>query len=309
MTSERAHQPHLLRGILLIMLAVFLFSAMDTLAKFTLRSYPMGPLIWARYSVHTAFMLTLLAPRMGLSLVRTSRPGLQVMRGLLLVASTGFFYLSLRHLPLAEAAAISFVAPVLVTALSGPMLNERITRRQWGAVTLGFLGVLVIIRPGGGLLKLAAVFPLLSAFVFALYQIMTRKLAGRENPLTTLFFTALVGTAATSLLLPFTWQTPTLLQVALMLAIGCLGGLGHFLLIRAVEIASPTTLAPFVYTQLVWSTLLALIAFGEFPDFISLLGMLVIIAAGLLAVNWRRVGLGVRAAQQARMQRLRQETP
>jgi drug/metabolite transporter (DMT)-like permease len=309
MTSERAHHPHLLRGILLIMLAVFLFSSMDTLAKFALRSYPPGPLIWARYSVHTAFMLALLAPRMGLRLVRTSRPVPQVMRGLLLVASTGFFYLSLRHLPLAEAAAISFVAPVLVAALSGPMLNERVTRRQWGAVTLGFLGVVVIMRPGGGLLKLAAVFPLMSALVFALYQIMTRKLAGRENPLTTLFFTALVGTVATSLLLPFTWQTPTPLQAALMLAIGCLGGLGHFLLIRAVEIASPTTLAPFVYTQLVWSTLLALIAFGEFPDLVSLLGMLVIVAAGLLAVNWRRVGLGVRATQRARMERLPQETP
>ena len=309
MMSERAHHPHLLRGILLIMLAVFLFSAMDTLAKFTLRSYPIGPLIWARYSVHTAFMLTLLAPRMGLRLVRTSRPALQVTRGLLLVASTGFFYLSLCHLPLAEAAAISFVAPVLVTALSGPMLNESVTQRQWVAVSLGFLGVLVIIRPGGGLLKLTAVFPLMSALVFALYQIMTRKLAGREDPLTTLFFTALVGTAATSLLLPFTWQAPTLLQVGQMLAIGCLGGLGHFLLIRAVEIASPTTLAPFVYTQLVWSTLLALIAFGEFPDFISLLGMVIIIVAGLLAVNWRRLALGVRAAQQAKMQQLPQETP
>jgi len=309
MTLERAHHPHLLRGILLIMLAVFLFSAMDTLAKFTLRSYPMGPLIWARYFVHTAFMLTLLAPRMGLRLVRTSRPVQQIVRGLLLVASTGFFYLSLRHLPLAEAAAISFVAPVLVTALSGPMLNERVTRRQWGAVTLGFLGVLVIMRPGGGVLSLAAAFPLMSALVFALYQIMTRKLAGREDPLTTLFFTALVGTLATSLLLPFTWQTPTLLQGGLMLAIGCLGGLGHFLLIRAVEIASPTTLAPFVYTQLVWSTLLAFIAFGEFPNPVSLLGMLVIIAAGLLAVNWRRVGLGVRATPQATMRQLPQETP
>ena len=309
MTSEHGHHPQLLRGISLIMLAVFLFSAMDTLAKFALRSYPPGPLIWARYSVHTAFMLTLLAPRMGLRLLRTSRPAAQVMRGLLLVASTGFFYLALRHLPLAEAAAISFVAPVLVTALSGPMLNERVTRRQWGAIMLGFLGVLVIMRPGGGLLKPAALFPLGSALAFAFYQIMTGKLAGRENPLTTLFFTALVGTVATSLLLPFTWQTPTLMQAGLMLAIGCLGGFGHFLLIRAVEIASPTTLAPFIYTQLVWSTLLALVAFGEFPDLASLFGMLVIIAAGLLAVNWQRAGVGVRVTQKASMQRLPQETP
>jgi len=287
-TSHDHHHPHLLRGILLIMSSVFLFSSMDTLAKLVLKTYPLPPLIWARYSVHFVFMLVLFAPRMGLDLVRTKRPGLQTLRGLLLVTSTGFFYLSLRHLPLAEAAAITFVAPVLVSALSGPMLGERVTRRQWTAVLLGFSGVLVIIRPGGGLLTANAVFPLITASLFALYQIMTRKLAGRENPFTTLFFTALVGTVAATLVLPFTWQTPTLMQAALMIAIGCLGGFGHFLLIRAVELASPTALAPFLYTQLVWSTLLAYIAFREFPDSVSLLGMLVIVLAGLLAVNWKR---------------------
>ena len=267
------------------MLAVFLFSSMDTLAKFLLRSYPLPPLIFARYAVHTLLMLMLLAPRMGLDLLRTKRPGLQVLRGLLLVGSTGLFYLALRYLPLAEAAAITFVAPVMVTALSGPMLGERVGARQWLAVTLGFIGVLVIIRPGGGMLTYASVFPLITALLFALYQIMTRKLAGRENPFTTLFFTALVGTLAASLMLPFSWQSPSLKQAGLMVAIGCLGGLGHFLLIRAVEIASPTALAPFIYTQLVWSTLLAFVAFGEFPDLVSMLGMLVIITAGLLAVN------------------------
>jgi drug/metabolite transporter (DMT)-like permease len=281
------------------MLAVFLFSAMDTLAKLMLRSYPLPPLIWARYTVHLVFMLLLLAPRMGFDLVRTRRPGLQLLRGLLLVTSTALFYLSLQHLPLAEAAAITFVAPVLVSALSGPMLGERVTRRQWTAVTLGFLGVLVIIRPGGGLLTLAVVFPLTTALLFALYQIMTRKLAGRENPFTTLFFTALVGAVATSLVLPFNWKTPTLTQAALMVAIGCLGGFGHFLLIRAVELASPTALAPFLYTQLVWSTLLAYIAFREFPDGASLLGMLIIVLAGLLAVNWRRMRRRTDAGDQA----------
>jgi drug/metabolite transporter (DMT)-like permease len=289
MSVPHRHSPHLFRGILLIMLAVFLFSSMDTLAKFVLRSYPLPLLIFARYAVHTLLMLVLLAPRMGFDLLRTTRPGVQVLRGLLLVGSTGLFYLALRYLPLAEAAAITFVAPVLVTALSGPLLGERVSRRQWAAVTLGFIGVLVIIRPGGGMLTHASVLPLMTALLFALYQIMTRKLAGRENPFTTLFFTALVGTLAASLMLPFGWQTPSLIQSALMVAIGCLGGLGHFLLIRAVEIASPTALAPFIYTQLVWSTLLAFIAFGEFPDLVSLLGMLVIIAAGMFAVNWRRI--------------------
>jgi drug/metabolite transporter (DMT)-like permease len=285
--------PRLLHGILLIMFAVFLFSTMDTLAKYMLRSsYPLPPLIWARYTVHFAFMIALLAPRLGLALVRTRRPVLQVLRGLALVASTGFFYLALTYLPLAEAAAIGFVAPVLVASLSGPMLGERVTSRQWIAVTMGFLGVLVIIRPGGGLLSFAVVFPLMSALVFALYQIMTRKLAGRENPFTSLFYTALVGSVVTTLAVPFAWQTPTLPQLGIMIAIGGLGGFGHFLMIQAVERASPSALAPFIYTQLVWSTLLAWITFGEFPDPGSLLGMLVIAGAGLLSINWKQVRLG-----------------
>jgi drug/metabolite transporter (DMT)-like permease len=172
------------------------------------------------------------------------------------------------------------------------MLGERVTSRQWIAVTMGFLGVLVIIRPGGGLLSFAVVFPLMSALVFALYQIMTRKLAGRENPFTSLFYTALIGSVVTTLAVPFAWQTPTLPQLGIMIAIGGLGGFGHFLMIQAVERASPSALAPFIYTQLVWSTLLAWITFGEFPDPGSLLGMLVIAGAGLLSINWKQVRLG-----------------
>jgi drug/metabolite transporter (DMT)-like permease len=286
---------------MLIMLAVFLFSSMDTLAKFMLKRerYPLPPLIWARYTVHLLFMLMLLAPRMGLDLLRTKRPGLQILRGTLLVASTAFFFLSLTYLPLAEAAAITFVAPVLVTALSGPMLGEHVTRRQWAAVSLGFAGVLIIIRPGGGLLTFAAAFPLVTAGLFGFYQILTRKLVGREHPLTTLFFTALVGAVLSSLALPFTWQMPTLLQASCMIGMGLLGGFGHFLLIRAVEVASPTALAPFIYTQLVWSTLLALLVFGEFPDSVSLAGMFVIVGAGMLAVDWKRMRRRTDTTEQA----------
>jgi drug/metabolite transporter (DMT)-like permease len=289
MTQARHDHPHTLRGIALVTSAVFLFSSMDTIAKYVLRSFPLPPLIWARYAVHLAFMVVLLAPRMGLNLVRTAHPWLQLVRGLLLVVSTAFFYLSLSFLPLAEAAAISFVGPVMTTALSGPLLGEHVSRRQWAAVTLGFVGVLIIIRPGGGLLTPVAIFPLCTALAFSLYQIVTRKIVGRENPLTTLFYTALVGAAVSSIVLPFTWQTPTVAQLPLIIAIGLLGGFGHFLLIRAVTQASPMALAPFVYVQLIWSTLLAFVVFGEFPNSGSLMGMLVIISAGLLAVDWRGI--------------------
>lgn len=299
MSSHDHHHKHFFRGVGMMMMAVFMFSSMDTLAKLMLKSYPLGPLIWARYSTHLLFMLILFVPRMGFGLVRTEHPGLQILRGVLLVSSTAMFYLSLKFLPLAEAAAISFVGPVLVTVLSGPLLRERVSRRQWAAVVLGFIGVVVIIRPGGAVFSPTVLFPLATALLFALYQIATRKVAGRDHPVTTLFYTALVGAALTSLALPLGWQTPTMPQVGLMLAIGALGGTGHFLLIRAVEHASPMALAPFVYTQLVWSTLLAWIAFREFPDGGSLAGMLVIIIAGLLAVNWRHMRRKTDAADQA----------
>jgi len=285
-----AHDRHTLRGIALSMAAVFMFSSMDTLAKYMLKAdFPVGALIWARYVVNLFVMLALLWPRMGSRLFRATRPGLQLVRGLLLVASSLCFYLALRYLPLAEAAAISFVGPVLTTILAGWLLRERATGSQWVAVLLGLAGVLIIIRPGGSLFTPAAVFPLLTAVLFSFYQIITRVMSGQEHNYTTLLYTALVGGIITSIALPFAWQTPTLSQAAIMFGMGVLGGYGHYLLIRAVEYASPASLAPFSYTQLIWSTLLGYAAFSDFPDSGSLLGMAVVVIAGLLALNWKQL--------------------
>jgi len=299
-STEAQHHRRTLRGILLIMSAVFMFSAMDTIAKFMLKSYPMSALMWARYMVHVVVMAALLGPRMGTKLFRTSHPWWQILRGVLLVASTTFFYFALRYLPLAEAAAISFVGPVLTALLSGPMLGDKVTRRQWIAVTLGFAGVLIIMRPGGGLFSITALFPLAAAAAFSVYQIVTRKLAGREHPYTSLFYTAIVGGAITSIAVPLHWITPTLTQAGFVVCIGLLGGFGHLLLIRAMEHTSPSTLAPFVYSQLIWSTLLAYLTFGDFPEPINLFGMFVVLAAGLLAVNWQHMRRLSDAADQAR---------
>ena len=288
-TIEVQHHRRTLRGIGLIMSAVFMFSAMDTLAKYMLKSYPMSALMWARYMVHVVVMMAWLGPRMGKALFHTSHPWLQILRGVLLVGSTTFFYFALRYLPLAEAAAITFVGPVLTALLSGPMLGDKVTRRQWIAVTLGFAGVWIIMRPGGGVLSLAAVFPLATAILFSMYQIVTRKLSGREHPYTSLFYTALVGGAITSFAVPLHWITPTLSQAGFVVCIGFLGGFGHLLLIRAMEHTSPSTLAPFVYSQLIWSTLLAYLAFGDFPEPMTLFGMLVVVASGMLAVNWKHM--------------------
>ena len=287
--ADPQHHKRALRGIGLIMAAVLMFSAMDTLAKYMLKSYPMSALMWGRYVVHIVVMLAWLGPRMGMRLVHTAHPWKQILRGVLLVASTTFFYFALRYLPLAEAAAITFVGPVLTALLSGPMLGDKVTRRQWFAVIIGFTGVLIIMRPGGGVLSLPAVFPLATAILFSVYQIVTRKVAGRDHPYTSLFYTAIVGGAITSFAVPFHWITPTLSQAGLVVCIGLLGGFGHLLLIRAMEHTSPSTLAPFVYSQLIWSTLLAYLVFGDFPEPMTLFGMFVVVAAGLLAVNWQHM--------------------
>ena len=287
--SQAQHHRRTLRGILLLLMAVFMFSAMDTLAKHMLRSYPMSALMWARYMVHILVMGALLGPRMGARLFHTSHPWLQILRGVLLLGSSTFFYFALRYLPLAEAAAITFVGPALTALLSGPMLGDKVDGRQWLAVLLGFGGVLIIMRPGGGVLSLAAVFPLATAILFSVYQIVTRKLSGREHPYTMLFYTAIVGAAITSIAVPMHWVTPTPGQAGFVVCIGLLGGFAHLLLIRAMEHASPSTLAPFIYSQLIWSTLLAYLAFGDFPEPMTLVGMLVVVAAGLLAVNWKHM--------------------
>jgi len=280
--SHHKDRHHLARGVGLIMISVFMFSAMDTMAKLALKSYPIAPLIWARYTLQLVIMVALFAPRMGFGLARTRFLGLQMLRGILLVGSTACFY------------------PVLVTAFSGHFLRERVSRRQWAAVGLGFVGVLIIIRPGGAVFTLAVAMPVATAVLFSLYQIATRKVAGLEHPLTTLFFGALAGAVVTTLMLPFTWQAPTLPQGALMLGIGCLGGFGHFLLIRAVEHASPMALSPFVYVQLIWSTGLAWLVFGDFPDHGTLTGMAVIVSAGLLAVNWKQLRAGAASPARAK---------
>ncbi len=306
---------HLRRGIVLIVAAVFMFSAMDTLAKFMLLSdYPVGALIWARYTVHLVVTVALLWPRMRSKLFLAAQPGLQLLRGVLLVASTLCFYMALRHLPLAEAAAISFLGPVLTTLLAGWLLHEKASTRQWFAVLLGFTGVLIIIRPGGALFTPAAVFPLLTAILFSIYQVVTRKMSGRDHAYTTLFYTALIGGILTSMLLPLNWQTPNPLQVLMMCGMGVLGGYGHYLLIRAVENASPVALAPFSYSQLVWSTLLGYLAFRDFPDGGSFLGMAVVVLAGLLALNWKQMRAGAtalpeRAEKQERTEHAEEQEP
>ncbi|HYM30093.1 MAG TPA: DMT family transporter [Candidatus Cybelea sp.] len=287
-------EPARLRGIALILTAVMIFACLDTTAKYLGRLYPVPGLVWARYMVHMLLMAAVLGPHMRWRLIRSAHPLAQVGRSLLLLASTYFFFNALRFMPLAQAAAIGFVSPLAVTALSVPLLGEKVGIRRWSAVIVGFLGVLVILRPGGGMLTMAALLPLGSALTYSFYQIITRKLSATEDPLATLFYTALVGAAGTTLALPLGFAMPQGWHIVLVAAMGVFGGLGHFLLIKAFRDAPASLLAPFSYSQLLYSTVFGYLVFGDFPDAWALVGMAIIVASGIY-VGYRE---SIRARQE-----------
>jgi drug/metabolite transporter (DMT)-like permease len=276
------------RGIALVLVTMLLFATHDLLSKYMTRYYPITELLWVRYLVHAAFMLAAFAPRMRFKLLRTRRPVLQTVRALFMVASTFLFMNGLRYLPLGDATAINYVAPLLVTALSVPMLGERIEARNWVAVCLGFCGVLIIVRPGGGMLQFAALFPFLSAVCSSFYQIITRKFRGSENPITTHFITGLAGLIVASLAWQPDWTLPTPTHAFFMICLGFTTGVGHYLLIETFQHMGPATAAPFTYTQLVWAMLFGWASFGDIPDTGTLLGSLIIIGSGIYLARCQR---------------------
>ena len=272
-----------LHGILLFLSGLFLFSSVDTTAKYLTAFYSVQLLVWARFAVHLVIMLAVVAPSTGWELVATRRPWLMVFRALMLVASSLFIQMAFRTQPLAETTAVFFVAPVLVALLAGPILGEQVRLKTWAATLAGFCGVLLIARPGGALLGIGLVYTLAAALCYSLYQILTRKLADTEPTLRQLFYTALVGTVAMSLIVPPYWtgEIPSLTHSLLIISLGVYGGIGHFLVIGAYRTTPASTLSPIMYFQLIWAALLGWAVFHQLPDPLSLLGMLVIGTAGL----------------------------
>jgi drug/metabolite transporter (DMT)-like permease len=279
-----------LRGALLVVAAVGIFAVMDTIAKYLARSYPVPGILWARYAANLLILVAFLAARGELKRLRTARPGVQIARGLLLASASFLYFTSLTVLPLAEAAAIGFVMPLFLALLAVPMLDERMDGARMVAVLVGLAGALVIVRPGAAVFTPYALLPVGMAICNALYQILTRKVAGIEHPLTSVVWGAIVGAVLFSFALPFAWVTPNdPWHWALLGIIGLLASVGHFTLIKAYDYASATGLAPFFYTQLIWVMLLGWLVFGDFPDGWSLLGMGIIVASGIFLVGHQRL--------------------
>lgn len=265
-----------------------LFVSLDTVAKYLSQSLPVLQIVWARYAFHILILGVVIAPRLPV-LLQTKRLNLQILRSIFLLGATGFFFSAISLMPLASASAIMFAAPILVTALSMPLLGERVGPHRWGSVIVGFVGALIIIRPGSESMNPAAFLALSSACCYALYQITTRKLSGVDPPLTTLAYSASVGALVSSIGVPVVWVAPTPFEWVGMAALGVLGALGHFTLIKAYDNAPVATVAPFSYSNLIWATLLGFIVFGDLPDQLTLVGAVVIAASGLYIVHRERI--------------------
>ncbi|MFB4390564.1 MULTISPECIES: DMT family transporter [unclassified Pseudomonas] len=277
-----------LRGIVLVVLATFLFASHDALSKFLGGLYPVIMVVWVRYVVHTVLMAGIFMPKAGFAVLRTRKPLLQTLRALSLLSTSLLFTAGLQYLPLAEATAVNFLAPVLVTALSAPLLKERVSVGQWVAVVMGFIGVLVVVHPGGAMFTPQILFPFGSALGFCFYQLLTRVVAAYDSPTTSNFYAGLCNTLVMTALVPFFWQTPQWEHVPLMLALGGCGMTAHLLLTKAFRHAAPALLAPFGYCQIVFAGLLGLLVFGHAPDTISLLGIVIICLSGLGAAWMQR---------------------
>lgn len=275
-----------LAGVALHLMALALFVVMDTLVKTLTAGYAVPQLMWARFLFSLLGAALVIRITSGSLPWRSRAPGLQAARSALLAFSNLLFSTALAHIPLADATAVGFASPVLTVALAALWLGEPVGWRRWAGVGIGLLGVTIALRPpaltGEAPPHWAMILPLGTAALFAVYQILTRKLATVDDPRTTILHTGFAATVGTSLAQPLFWTAPPALDWLLLASLGLLGGAGHGLLVLAFARAPASLLAPLTYTQLVWATLAGVLVFGDWPDAASVTGAAVIALGGVL---------------------------
>ena len=285
--AARADQPF--RGIALILLSTVFLATSDTSAKFLSKSLPSVEIAWVRFVIFALIMVPAMVPGSPLYAMRTARPKLQLFRGLALLGSSIMFITALRYLPIAEASATSFVAPLFVTALSIIFLSERVGIRRWVATAVGLTGVIVILRPGTGAFQIAALLPIASAFAWACTLVMTRVMSGREHAVTTMTYSSIVGVCVMSAIVPFTWVTPSWNEILIGLLVGVASTTGQWIVVLAFRYADASVLAPFSYVQLLWVSIFGFVIFGEVPDAWTIAGASFIVASGLYTAHRERI--------------------
>ncbi len=274
-------QDDLGRAAVFVLSAVMILPMISACAKY-LADYSVFQVTWARYAGHFAFMLLIFVPRSGLSILRSSRLKQQLARSTLHCAAAIMFFYAIRFVSLPTATSINFTAPLMVAALAPFVLGERVSGAQWIAVLVGFVGALVVIRPGAAEQHWALIIVLLNAVASAVVQIMSRQLARHDGAATSNIYMVLVGFVLMTLVLPFVWRTPeNMVDVGVFLMAGVSGGLGHYLLVRAFELAPAAFVSPFTYGQLLGATLISALVFDQLPDVWTWVGAAIIVGSGL----------------------------
>lgn len=273
-----------IKGVLFVSLAVFLFAAGDTTAKLLFALWNIPLVLALRYGLNVLILLAALGPRHGLSLFRYRRPGLVLLRGAVLAGCSLTFGMALERMPVGETVAINYLAPFLVLFIAVPLLGERAGRWGWIATALGFVGVVMIVRPGSGLNPTGVVFAVITAVGTAAFHLLTRLLARTETTPAMILSTALVGAISYGATLPWSWHgpSPDLGHVALLVVLTTTSTLGHFLLTAGYREAPASLLAPVNYLHIVWATVLGWVVFAHMPDAVTLAGMALVLASGVL---------------------------
>jgi drug/metabolite transporter (DMT)-like permease len=269
------------RAVLFVLLAILILPVINACAKY-LSDYSVVQVTWARYAGHFAFMLIVFVPRSGIALLRSSRLALQLTRSTLHCASAVLTFYVLAFVSLPTATAINFTAPLMVTALAPLVLGERVGLARWLAVAAGFTGALVVLRPRGASEDWAMMLLLLNAVASAVIQLMSRKLAQHDGAATSNTYMVLVGFILMSIPLPFVWRLPeNAIDALVFIGIGIFGGIGHYFLVRAFELAPAAFVSPFTYGQILGATLISYLVFDQVPDAWTWAGVMIIVASGL----------------------------
>ena len=268
---------------------MFLFAAVDTHAKFLTETLHPLQIVWFRQLGLLLGILVVLAFR-GVTILRTQHLGLQITRGAMAVGSASIFIFAVSFVPLVDAIAVTFVAPFMVTLIGAVVLREPVGIRRWTAVALGFVGVLIVTRPGLGVVHPAVLLILVAALLFAIRQILSRVVAEKDHIVTTVAYTALVGSAIMTIPLPFVWEWPsTKLEVGLLVSMALLAAIAETLVIKALDVADAVVVAPVHYSIIIWATIYGFLVFGQLPDLWTWVGASIIVGMGLFTLHreWR----------------------
>ena len=270
-----------MKAIIFNLLAWVMLPIMDGFAKYLSAEIPVLQITWARYFFTVVFTFPLMLFFFKKYLVWTDKPKLQLIRGLILLTANISFFYSISVISLPKALTLAFVAPLVVTAFSPFFLGESVGYRRWAAVIIGFIGSLVVIRPGFLEINLASLAALGTGIMYGFYLIITRKLSTSDNPLLTLLLTGVVGAIIATTFMPFVWVSPTFNQWSIMAAIGLFASIGHLFIILSLKYADASKLAPFSYFEIVTNIIIAYYFFGDFPDSWTFLGLFIIVFSGI----------------------------